>query len=159
MNPEERKAFGRYLQSLRKTKGYTQREAAKLAHISGPYLAQLEKGWRDPPSREVLRRMAKVYTVTESTLSTEAGYTEEIRFFGVPDERIEWAFQSAIQDPNFAYGTRLPGGELTLETKRFIVELYQNATGRKLFTDDEIDAINQAESEAMGETVSDSASG
>ena len=159
MDREERIAFGKYLRSLRDAKGYTQREAASMAKISGPYLAQLEKGHRDPPSREILRRLAAVYAVSESTLMKEADYAEGVRYGNVPAERIEWAFRSAIQDPDFALGTRMPAGEMTLETKAFILELYERSTGRNLLLEHEREALQQAESEGEDEAASKGAVG
>jgi hypothetical protein len=37
-----------------------------------------------------------------------------------------------LTDPHYKFGTRLKRGSLTLDAKRFIVEVYEKATGRTL---------------------------
>ena len=44
---------------------------------------------------------------------------------------IERAFQYVLADPEFRFGTR-PRGPLSLEAKRFIVEMYERFTGKNL---------------------------
>ncbi len=134
MNYEERIRFGNYLRSLRSAKGLTQRAAAAQADISCPYLTQLEKGQRNPPSREILERLAKLYKVNEEKMLEEAGYREKKGLNSISEERIEWAFRAVQQDPNWTYGTRAREEEFSIESKAFIVEVYQQATGRYLLT-------------------------
>jgi hypothetical protein len=47
-------------------------------------------------------------------------------------EHLEWAFQCVLSDPEYRFGNRLRGTELTPDAKRFIIEVYEKATGRKL---------------------------
>ena len=49
------------------------------------------------------------------------------------DEEVDMAFRFVMDDPRYKSGTRLQG-ELSLEVKRFIVEMYEKATGKKLLT-------------------------
>lgn len=123
--------FGTYMRALRKGKGLTLKQVEKAAEVSNAYLSQIERGLRNPPHPDILRRLAKVYDVTHQELLIEAGYLEH------PEEqmtrkRIETAYQHVTNDPKYKFGTRLKGGQLTLEVKRFIVEMYEKATGRKL---------------------------
>ena len=46
-------------------------------------------------------------------------------------EEVERAYQYVIADPVFRVGTR-PRGPLSVESKRFIVELYERYSGRRL---------------------------
>ena len=44
---------------------------------------------------------------------------------------MERAFRYAISDPRYQSGTRCTG-PITTDVKRFIVEMYEKATGKKL---------------------------
>lgn len=132
MDQAEREEFGAYLKGLRNAKGLTQRDVARLAKVSSPYLTQMERGQRNPPSKAVLKRLAVVYGVREDRLIQQAGYLEDRPPETFPRERVEWAFECAKRDPEFIYATRLKGETLDLETKRLIVEMYQKITGKDL---------------------------
>ena len=47
-------------------------------------------------------------------------------------KRLEKAFDHVRTDPTFKQGTRLKGTHISLETKRFIVEMYEKLTQRSL---------------------------
>jgi transcriptional regulator with XRE-family HTH domain len=73
--PQEIKTqFGDYLRGLRYQARVTQREAAEGIGISSPYLAQLEKGRRNPPGYPFLHRIALYYQVDETYLLNMAGH-------------------------------------------------------------------------------------
>ena len=61
-----------------------------------------------------------------------AGYLDEPEVMMSDQERIEWAYKAVVSDPEYKFGTSLRTAELTIEAKRFIVEVYEKATGRKL---------------------------
>ena len=123
--------FGTYMRALRKGKGLTLKQVEKEAKVSNAYLSQIERGLRNPPHPGILRRLAEVYDVTHQELLIEAGYLENPEE-QVKRKKLETAYQHAINDPEYKSGTRLKGGQLTLEVKRFIVEMYEKATARKL---------------------------
>jgi len=140
LNEAQRKQFGDYLRGLRAAMQMTQKDAALQAGLSAPYLAQLERGQRNPPSRKVLARFAEVYQTPPQELWREAQYADsgtKNPMQGLSAQRVQWAFETACRDPEFSYGTRLRGQQLTLEAKAFIVQLYQKTTKRQLLTDDE----------------------
>ena len=125
--------------------GLTQRAAAAQAGVSGPYLAQLERGQRNPPSREILSRLAKTYSVEEGKLFHSAGYSHA----GVQDvgkklttEKLEWAFRTVCSDPEFVMGTRIKG-MATPEVKAFIIDLYLRKTKRRLFNQEELKELKE----------------
>jgi len=123
--------FGNYMRKLRKEKGLTLKQVEKVAEVSNAYLSQIERGVRNPPHPDILKRLAKAYEVTHRELLIAPGYLED------PEEqvnrkRIERAFQQVTTDPHFKHGTRLRGGHLSLEAKRFIVEMYEKMANRKL---------------------------
>jgi len=51
------------------------------------------------------------------------------------EEEVERAFNYVISDPRYQSGTRVTG-PITTEVKRFVVEMYEKATGKKLLPGD-----------------------
>jgi transcriptional regulator with XRE-family HTH domain len=148
MTQIEREAFGSYLRSLRQALKLTQRVAAERIGVSSPYLTQLEKGQRNPPSRKILAEIARVYSADEATLFRAAGYlpAEESQKLlgGVDYNRLDWAFNTAVRDPRFALGTRMTKTEITPEVKAWVVELYLKSMGLNLLTEDEVRGLREA---------------
>ena len=126
----EPKEFGEFMRDLRERKKLSLRDAAKGV-MSVTYLWQIEKGDRNP-SAEILKKLAPIYEVTIQELLKAAGYLEEPKIEMSDLERLEWAFNLARTDPDYKFGTYLRGPELTPEVKRYIVEAYEKASGKKL---------------------------
>jgi transcriptional regulator with XRE-family HTH domain len=125
--------FGEYLRRLRLEQRLSLRDVEEKADVSNSYIALIEKGLRKPPGADVLKRLAAVYNVPVRDLLKAAGYLDEERP-GISDaEEVEMAFQFVMNDPRYRSGTRLKG-ELSLEVKRFIVEMYEKSTGKKLLS-------------------------
>jgi transcriptional regulator with XRE-family HTH domain len=124
--------FGLYLKGLRKERGLTLKQVENAAHVSNAYISQVERGLRNPPQPDVLKRLAKVYQVSQRELMVAAGHLEEDSSERVTREKVENAYKHVISDPTYRHGTRLKGTHLSLDAKRFIVEMYETATGRKL---------------------------
>ena len=119
---------------LRRLRGSTGlREVGRQTGISNAYLSQVEKGDRRPgPS--VLRRLASFYGVDVHDLLQRAGHLDEpgnISPRSNEPEEVERAYRYVMDDPQFRVGTR-PSGPLSLEAKRFIVEMYERFTGKRL---------------------------
>ncbi len=123
-------ALASYLRNVRKEQGLSLKKVEKLAGVSNAYLSQLERGLRNPPHPDILKKLAKVYEVPLSELLAAAGYVDEEK--GTSRHQIERAFQHVISDPKYRHGTRLKGSALSLEAKRFIVEMYEKMTKRNL---------------------------
>jgi transcriptional regulator with XRE-family HTH domain len=128
MSPEQ---IGSYLRDLRNQKRLTLREVERESGASGSYLSQVEQGKRQP-SADLLRKIAPTYGASVRELLTIAGYLNEPEVRMSDQDRIEWAFNCVLSDPDYKFGTSLGPQGLTLEAKRFIVEMYQKASGRKL---------------------------
>jgi transcriptional regulator with XRE-family HTH domain len=95
-------------------------------------LSLIESGGRHP-SAEILRKLAPAYNVPMKELLEIAGYLDEQETKMSDEEMVEWAFQCVLTDPEYKFGNRLRGdNEFTLEAKRFIVEVYQSTTGKRL---------------------------
>jgi len=123
--------LGTYLRGLRTRKRLTLRQVQEKSGASGSYLSQVEQGKRHP-SADLLRKIAPTYGASVKELLTMAGYLDEPEVKMSDQERIEWAFNCVVSDPEYKFGTSLRTSELSLEAKRFIVEVYEKATGRKL---------------------------
>jgi HTH-type transcriptional regulator, competence development regulator len=124
--------FGSYMHRLRKSKGLTLKQVESQARVSNAYISQIERGLRNPPHPDILKRLAKTYDVPHRELLVVAGYLEEDSQAIATRRRIEEAFEHVRTDPSFKQGTRLKGTHVSLETKRFIVEMYEKLTQRSL---------------------------
>lgn len=121
-----------YVRRLRKSKGLTLKQVETQAKVSNAYISQIERGLRKPPHPDILRRLAKTYDVPHRDLLVAAGYLEEDSQAVASRRRIEEAFDHVTTDPAFKQGTRLKATHVSLETKRFIVEMYERLTQRTL---------------------------
>lgn len=126
--------FGDFLKDLRIRKGLKLREVEESTGVSNSYLSQVETGKRNPPHPDILKKLANVYEVSVKELMEKAGYLEEQEQQSVSEqEEVNRAFDYVIKDPIYNFGTRLDGNSsLDLEAKRFVIEMYEKATGRKL---------------------------
>ena len=120
-------------QTLKRLRGETSMRAVqRLTGVSNAYLSQVEKGARHPGPR-LLRRLASLYGVSMHDLLRKAGYLGPEG--GEPEAdgetEVERAYQYVLSDPVFRVGTR-PRGPLSTESKRFIVELYERYSGKRL---------------------------
>ena len=126
--------IGEYLRSLREGQKLSLREAAAKTGVSVSYITQIENGKRNAPGPEVLKKLAPAYKVPVRDLLKAAGYMDdlkEIKSVLSDEEEVERAFAYVISDPRYQSGTRVTG-PITTEVKRFIVEMYEKATGKKL---------------------------
>ena len=117
---------------LKRLRGKTSlREVRRLVGISNSYLSEIERGERHPGTN-VLRRLAALYGVDLQHLMRSAGYldNEDGRTNNDPLD-VDRAYRYVLEDPEFRFGTR-PRGPLDLEAKRFIVEMYERLTGKRL---------------------------
>lgn len=126
--------IGEYLRSLREGQKLSLREAAARTGVSVSYITQIENGKRNAPGPEVLKKLAPAYNVPVRELLKAAGYMDdiqEIKSALSDEEEVERAFEYVISDPRYQSGTRVTG-PITTNVKRFIVEMYEKATGKKL---------------------------
>ncbi len=107
------------------------REVRRLTGISNSYLSEIERGERRP-GINVLRRLAALYGVDVKRLMRSAGYldNEDGQTNNDPLD-VDRAYRFVLEDPEFRFGTR-PRGPLDIEAKRFIVEMYERLTGKRL---------------------------
>ena len=133
MNEEPNRQEESIGQMLRRLRGeMSLRGVHRLSGISNAYLSQVEKGTRHPGPK-LLRRLAALYGVGVGDLFRKAGYLEGEGDEPQVDEtaEVERAYRYVLADPVFRVGTR-PRGPLSIESKRFIVELYERWSGKRL---------------------------
>ena len=123
--------FGEYIRRLRQEHGLSMRDVGAKAKISSSYLAQIENSRRNPPGPDILKRLSMVYDVPVRDLLKAAGYLEEAGPNLSQADEVEMAFNYVMNDPRYKSGTRVKG-KLTTDVKRFIVEMYEKATGKIL---------------------------
>lgn len=70
-------AFGEYLKLLRERAALSQETLAEEAEISSAYVSQIETGRRNPPTPDVLRRMAAPLGVPYTVLLMQADHLHE----------------------------------------------------------------------------------
>ncbi|AMU85951.1 helix-turn-helix domain-containing protein [Dehalococcoides mccartyi] len=126
--------FGEYLRKLREAQKLSLREMAAKTGVSVSYITQIENGKRKAPGPEVLKKLAPAYNVPVRDLLKAAGYLDdikEVKSILSDEEEVERAFNYVIGDPRYQSGTRVTG-PITTEVKRFVIEMYEKATGKKL---------------------------
>jgi len=123
--------LGTYLRNLRLERNMTLREAAAQSGVSPAYLVQIEQGKRKSPGGAILKKLAATYGVPSRAVLRAAGYLDESSPGLTEDEEVDMAFKYVMSDRRYQLGTRLKE-DLTTEVKRFIVEMYEKATGKKL---------------------------
>ena len=122
-------------QMLKRLRGdMSLRGVQRISGVSNAYLSQIEKGLRQPGPK-VLRRLATLYGVSVQELFRKAGHLESEGKKPEVDEEaeVQRAYEYVLTDPVFRVGTR-PRGPLSLESKRFIVELYERYSGKRLLS-------------------------
>ena len=135
MNEETDRGDESIGQMLKRLRGdMSLRGVQRLSGISNAYLSQIEKGIRHPGPK-LLRRLAALYGVGVQELLRKAGYLGSDGEEPEVDEatEVERAYQYVLSDPVFRVGTR-PRGPLSIESKRFIVELYERYSGKRLLS-------------------------
>ncbi len=120
--------FGSLLRRLRGR--VSLREITRRTGVSSSYLSQIERGERRPGAN-LLRKLADLYRVDPGDLIRRAGHGSQPDPFSDEAMDVERAYRFVLDDPAFRVGTR-PDGPLTVNAKRFIVEMYEKFTGKRL---------------------------
>ena len=106
------------------------REVARRTGVSASYLSLIERGEKHP-GVNVVRKLAELYNVDARQLLRRAGHGPQPDPYGEEAMDVERAYRFVLDDPAFRVGTR-PDGPMTLSAKRFIVEMYEKFTGKRL---------------------------
>ena len=120
--------FGSLLRRLRGR--VSLREITRRTGVSSSYLSQIERGEKRPGAN-LLRKLADLYRVDPGDLIRRAGHGSQPDPFSDEAMDVERAYRFVLDDPAFRVGTR-PDGPMTVNAKRFIVEMYEKFTGKRL---------------------------
>ena len=106
------------------------REVARRTGVSASYLSLIERGEKHP-GVNVVRKLAELYNVDAQQLLRRAGHGPPPDPYGDEAMDVERAYRFVLDDPAFRVGTR-PDGPMNINAKRFIVEMYEKFTGKRL---------------------------
>ena len=127
--PDSVPAIGALLRKLRATR--TLRQAESDTGIPNSYISAIEKGHRSPGLKTLIR-LASYYEVPLQDLLQTAGLTQPTP--SQADETsvldVERSYAYVVADPNLNFVK--PVRDMPIDGQRFVVELYQFYTGRKL---------------------------
>lgn len=126
--------FGEYLRVLRGKQRMSLRDVERRTGVSNAYLGQIEQGKRPPPHPNILKKLAPIYDVPVEELIRAAGYLDEAQSHWSELDQLQWAVNAIQKDPGYEFGTRLDVGELKPDVMRFIVQMYEKTTGKKLLS-------------------------
>ena len=122
-------AIGALLRRLRGIRSLRQIESD--TGIPNSYVSNIEKG-RKRPGLKTLTRLASYYEVPLQDLLHAAGLTQasspEVHGTSVLD--VERSYAYVVADPSLGFAK--PTNDMPLDGQRFVVEIYQFYTGRKL---------------------------
>jgi len=91
---KRREALGEFIRNQREITRLSLRQLANLAHVSNPYLSQIERGLYKP-SAEVLKSLAKALGLSPMSLFERAGLLDE-----EPEPEVQVGVEEAIRlDP------------------------------------------------------------
>ncbi len=142
------------------------RKMEDLTGIPNAYLSQLETGQKKYlPSPPLLSKLSECLGVTTNDLLVKAGYLKQSAMKESLEKQVDRAFRHAVSDPQFRYGAALKH-KYDFNIQRFVVELYEKATGRSILkaassaehTQDAIDQMPSANHPLDPESSSDKAS-
>ena len=108
------------------------RDVTRSVGASSSYLSQIERGERRP-GPNLLKKLAAPFNVDPYDLMRRAGLAGQADPTAADPNEVERAYQYVLTDPAFRVGTR-PDGLLSLGAKRFIVEMYERFTGKRLLS-------------------------
>ena len=128
---------GELLKAARRQRGWSQGELAKRSGISQSTIWRIENGLIAEPKIGIMLRLAEALGLDIHQLigqpslvsSEEPGQVEVLE--EQEEHRIDLAYQLCRTDPRFPLGLRVTG-EPSIEAKRWIIQLYEAATGRRL---------------------------
>jgi transcriptional regulator with XRE-family HTH domain len=108
------KTLGEFIRAQRELANLSLRQLAEIAHVSNPYLGQVEKGLYKP-SAEVLKNIAGALQISAETMYAQAGLLDEDAK-APPGQNVEQAIRL---DPS-----------LTTDQKDTLIRIYRGFVER-----------------------------
>ncbi len=133
-NHMDRHEFGRYLANIRNQLGLSQEEMEQKTGIKKSYINSLEQGVVKQPGPDKINQIVLGYKLKEEDVLAvfyESPDQEADREHDRLDDlldRIKKDKGLGLQEP----ALRACSEQMGVETKRFIIRLYEKATGKKL---------------------------
>lgn len=118
---------GELLKTARRQRGWSQGELAKRSGISQSTLWRIENGLIAEPKIGIMLRLAEALGLDIHQLIGQPSLASSEE----QEHRINLAYELCRTDPRFPLGLRVTG-EPSIEAKRWIIQLYEAATGGKL---------------------------
>jgi transcriptional regulator with XRE-family HTH domain len=128
-HPHQFHTIGDFLRHLRGDRSL--RRVQDQTGIAYSYLSNIERGSKRP-GEKVLTRLADYHNVPLGELLKMAGIDkvpDADRHFAIADIRRSYRF--VLDDPSLV-GYQKPDLDLPIETQRFVVQLYEHFTGKRL---------------------------
>ena len=127
--PDSVPAIGSLLRRLRGTKSLRQVESD--TGIPNSYVSNIEKGHKRP-GLKTLTRLATYYQVALQDLMHATGMTQPSSSHAEETSvlDVERSYAYVVADPSLSFPK--PNSNMPIDGQRFIVEMYQFYTGRKL---------------------------
>ena len=89
--------LGAFIRAQRQLANLSLRQMADLAHVSNPYLSQLERGLHEPSVR-VLQSIGRALNLSAETLLAHAGVVDDPDTREVPDTEAAIRSDSSLSD-------------------------------------------------------------
>ena len=116
---------------LRRLRGdLSLRDVTRRIGVSSSYLSQIERGDRKPGSN-IIGKLSAVYNVDAQELMKRAERAGRLDPNSDEVLEVERAYRYVLDDPVFRVSAR-PEGPISLSAKRFIVEMYEHFTDKRL---------------------------
>ena len=107
------------------------RQVQEGTGITYSYLSNIERG-NKPPGEKVLTKLADYHNVPRGELLDKAGIDKsQDADFHFSNADIRRSFRFVMDDPSLV-GYPKPSEDVPVETQRFVVQLYQHFTGKRL---------------------------
>lgn len=116
--------LGEYLKKARLEHRLSLRQAEELSGVSNAYISLIENGIRKDPHPNILKNLARAYSLDIKEMMRVAGYLEEKPSEKDEKTEIDRLYTEAISDPAFSYGRRSKRN-IDDQTKKLIATMYR----------------------------------
>ena len=128
-NQQQLTAIGPFLRDLRGNRSL--RQLQNETGIAYSYLSDIERGSKRP-GQKILSRLAAYHRVPVEELLDVAGVAKKVNAgHELSAADVRRSFRFVLDDPSFD-GYQKPTEDVPIETQRFVVQLYQHFTGKRL---------------------------
>ena len=128
-NQQQLTAIGPFLRDLRGNRSL--RQLQNETGIAYSYLSDIERGSKRP-GQTILSRLSAYHRVPMEELLDVAGVAKKVNAgHELSAANVRRSFRFVLDDPSFD-GYQKPTEDVPIEAQRFVVQLYQHFTGKRL---------------------------